>query len=144
MITRPEDSYRLWWVVVCDLETWWMRRPWPALGRSATKKRVYWNLLTLYSLCETLWKCLSTLLNSFVHNFSQYVYFFSLHVSGDHVRIIRKNDCIYATLGTCYSVRMTVWCAWWMFHPAYQTVIHTEWQTPSVAELQLFLLMMGT
>jgi hypothetical protein len=20
-ITRPEDSYRLWWVVLCDLET---------------------------------------------------------------------------------------------------------------------------
>ena len=36
LITRPEESYRLWCVVVCDLETSWMRRPWPALGRSAT------------------------------------------------------------------------------------------------------------
>jgi len=26
-ITRPEESYRLWCVVVCDLETSWMRRP---------------------------------------------------------------------------------------------------------------------
>jgi hypothetical protein len=33
LITRPEDSYRLWRVVVCDLETSRMRRPWPALGR---------------------------------------------------------------------------------------------------------------
>ena len=41
LITRPEESYRLWCVVVCDLETSRMRRPWPALGRSATggKKR---------------------------------------------------------------------------------------------------------
>jgi hypothetical protein len=31
----PEESYRLWCVVVCDLETSRMRRPWPALGRSA-------------------------------------------------------------------------------------------------------------
>jgi len=31
LITRPEESYRLWCVVVCDLETSWMRRPWPAL-----------------------------------------------------------------------------------------------------------------
>ena len=38
LMTRPEESYRLWCVVVCDLETSRMRRPWPALGRSATKK----------------------------------------------------------------------------------------------------------
>jgi len=30
LITRPEKSYLLWFVVVCDLETW------PALGHSAT------------------------------------------------------------------------------------------------------------
>jgi hypothetical protein len=46
-----------------------------------------------------------------VHNFSYYVYFFSLHVSADHVPIIRRNNCIYATIGTCYSVWMTVWYA---------------------------------
>jgi len=36
LITRPEESYRLWCVVVCDLENSRMRRPWPALDRSAT------------------------------------------------------------------------------------------------------------
>jgi len=39
LITRPEESYRLCCVVVCDLETSRMRRPWPALGRSATIKK---------------------------------------------------------------------------------------------------------
>jgi hypothetical protein len=39
LITRPEESYRLWCVVVCELETSRMRRPWPALGRSATDKK---------------------------------------------------------------------------------------------------------
>ena len=39
LITRPEESYRLWWVVMCDLETSRMRRPWPALGRSATARK---------------------------------------------------------------------------------------------------------
>jgi hypothetical protein len=34
LVTRPEESYRLWSVVVCDLESS-MRKPWPALGRSA-------------------------------------------------------------------------------------------------------------
>jgi len=36
LITRPEESYRLWCVVVCDQETSIMRRPWSPLGRSAT------------------------------------------------------------------------------------------------------------
>ena len=39
LITRPEMSYRLWCVVVCDAETSRMRRPWPALGCRATGKR---------------------------------------------------------------------------------------------------------
>jgi hypothetical protein len=46
LITRQEESYPLWCVVVCDLETSRMRRPWPALGRSAIKKTVesmQWN-----------------------------------------------------------------------------------------------------
>ena len=41
LITRPEESYRLWCVVVCDIETSRMRRPWPALGRSATGEKKY-------------------------------------------------------------------------------------------------------
>ena len=32
LIIRPEESYRLWCVVVCDLETSSMRRPWPTGG----------------------------------------------------------------------------------------------------------------
>ena len=32
MITRPEESHRLWCVDVCDLETSWMKRPWPTGG----------------------------------------------------------------------------------------------------------------
>jgi len=32
LITRPEESYRLWSVVVCDVETSCMRRPLPTGG----------------------------------------------------------------------------------------------------------------
>ena len=39
LITRPEESYRLWCVILCDLETTRMRRPWPVMGRSATEKK---------------------------------------------------------------------------------------------------------
>jgi hypothetical protein len=44
LITRPVESYRLWCVVVCEIGTSKMRRPWPALGRSATEKKIkYWR-----------------------------------------------------------------------------------------------------
>jgi len=36
LITRPEEPYRLWCVVVCDLETSWMGRP---LGGCRAKER---------------------------------------------------------------------------------------------------------
>ena len=36
LVTRPEESYRLWCVVVCDLETSRLRTPWSALGSRAT------------------------------------------------------------------------------------------------------------
>jgi hypothetical protein len=39
LITRPEESYRLWCVVVCDLETSWMRRPWFTGGCHARNKQ---------------------------------------------------------------------------------------------------------
>ena len=44
LITSPEESYRMWCVAVCDLETSWMRRPWPALGCSATTTKNYVNI----------------------------------------------------------------------------------------------------
>jgi hypothetical protein len=46
LITRPEESYRLWCVVFCNLETARMRRPWPTLGRSVTEKK--------YILCSSV------------------------------------------------------------------------------------------
>ena len=40
-----------------------------------------------------------------------YVYFYFLHVSGSHVSINRRINCINTTSGICNSVEMTVWCA---------------------------------
>jgi hypothetical protein len=41
LITRPEESYRLWCVVVCDLEeqTSWIRRPRTTRGLSRQEKK---------------------------------------------------------------------------------------------------------
>ena len=62
LITRPGESYRVWCVVVCDLENSRMRRPWPALGRSATEKK------TVYCLPDSLISGSNTL--------SKYFFFF--------------------------------------------------------------------
>ena len=40
LITRPEESHRLWCVVVCDLETSWKRRPWTTGGCCTKNKQI--------------------------------------------------------------------------------------------------------
>jgi hypothetical protein len=39
LITRPVESYRLWCLVLCDIETSWKRRPWPTGGCRAKNKK---------------------------------------------------------------------------------------------------------
>jgi len=39
LITRPEESYRLWCVVECDLETSGMRRPWTTGGGGLLRQK---------------------------------------------------------------------------------------------------------
>ena len=62
---------------------------------------------------------ISTINNNFVnkanllHNLFLVYLSISLHVSGDYVPIIRRNNCVYVTLGTCYSVWITVWYTGW-------------------------------
>jgi len=41
LITRPVESYRLWCIVECDLQTSWIRRLWPTGGYCAKNKKNY-------------------------------------------------------------------------------------------------------
>jgi hypothetical protein len=43
-ITRSKESYQLWCVFVCDLETSWIRRPWLTGGCCAKRKTVYFDI----------------------------------------------------------------------------------------------------
>jgi len=65
LITHPEESYRLWCVIVCDIETSRMRTPWPALGRSATakkkKKKLSLRRISVSQLKSLYWSCLCML-----------------------------------------------------------------------------------
>ena len=41
LITHLEESYRMWCIVLCDLETSWMRSPWPTGGcRTRHKQKI--------------------------------------------------------------------------------------------------------
>ena len=51
LITHPEEFYRLSCIIVRDLETSRMRRPWLMLGRSTTEKK---KLNTVKLFGETL------------------------------------------------------------------------------------------
>jgi len=59
LITLPEESYRLWCVVVCDLETSWLRRPWPTGGCCARNKQKYIQYC-YYRQQEYTWRETST------------------------------------------------------------------------------------
>ena len=63
-----------------------------------------------------------------------YVYFCYLHVSGSHVPIIRRINCINTPSGICHSVWMTVWCAGCTCTPNghLYTVTYTRWRIDTI------------
>jgi len=65
-----------------------------------------------------------------VHNSAYYIYFSSLHVSGDHVPIIRRCYCIYETLEfvTLNRWRLICWLEW--NSTSRPDATHTEWEIP--------------
>jgi len=53
LITRSEESYQLCCVVVCDLETSWMRLPWPTWGCCTKGKKYFVRKTSRYAEAET-------------------------------------------------------------------------------------------
>ena len=77
---------------------------------------------SIYCLCGNVYCCHRVTTQLQLTNISYHIICQSLHVSGNYVPIIRRNDCVCGTLDTCYSVWMFVWYAGWND----QTVIHAE------------------
>jgi hypothetical protein len=63
LTTRPEESYRLWCVVVCNPETSWIKRPRPTGGCRA-KNKLFCNLLIEKSFSRIIICCGTTVSNS--------------------------------------------------------------------------------
>jgi len=79
LITRPEESYWLWCVVVCDLETSWLRRLWPTEGCSVQNKQRELTTCTmrcsipipLHTKCKTFLCSLLVYTLSIIHSNAQ-------------------------------------------------------------------------
>jgi hypothetical protein len=71
LITRPEESYFLWCVVVCDLDPSWMRSPWPTGGGGGCRAN---NKQTKHSQgnAQTSTRNKSTSIDAFSHFFTRY------------------------------------------------------------------------
>jgi hypothetical protein len=75
LITRLEESCRLWCVVVCDLEPSWMRKPWPSGGAVSPNKKLLITLkycfinptfvASMHEVDKEMWLLLSSHKNTF-------------------------------------------------------------------------------
>ena len=54
LMTNPEESYRMWCVVVCDLETSWMRKLWPIGGLLSQNKKKLLNPSTYHRIYPSI------------------------------------------------------------------------------------------
>jgi len=81
LITRPEESYRLCCVVVCDLETSWMRRPWPTGGCRAKNKQTRYVIMTLTTLISVEFERVNLHLHSAICLHGSYWYNFTFSFS---------------------------------------------------------------
>jgi hypothetical protein len=63
-MTCPEESYRQWYIIVCDLKLSIIKRPWPALGcRAEEKKKCTFHSIDFYetrACCTGFHKALYT------------------------------------------------------------------------------------
>jgi hypothetical protein len=91
-ITRPSESYRLWCVVECDLETSWTRRFWSSGGRWAKQKMGGGWLLML---CKYLfhaasavadWHAITRLPPSIPPNSALFSFLMFIHNTSTHYR----------------------------------------------------------
>ena len=66
LITRPEEFYRLWYFVMCDIGTSWMRRAWPT-GRVVAPKININSVFSCDYLLSLLYFRLLLVYFSYVH-----------------------------------------------------------------------------
>jgi len=85
LITRSEESYRAWCVVVCDLETSSMRGPWPPGGLLRQKKKT-----------DIIFTYLSQYLTNLMHKICFTISFIScLYMFREYVLFIRRSKLHY-------------------------------------------------
>ena len=102
LITRPEESYRLWCVVVRDLETSWMRRPWSTVGCRARKKQTRLHRTTLL-ITSNSWTTNDSRPNGSSHALSSVRSYFLYESSFDLSRLFQniRTPSHFVTIFVC-------------------------------------------
>jgi len=117
LITRPEESYRLWCVVVCDLKTSRMRGPWPTGGCRTKNKQT--NLhrttkglghITIHRSGVRSW-CKSFGLKSYSEHCSHIVRCFQTEVRKyEYQTMVKKGFIMRALIVTCSNISLEFNC----------------------------------
>ena len=89
-ITHSEESYRLWFVVVCDLETSWMWRPWPSVGGELLRQNNKQIVMETYILISNVFN--NTLSKVPVQNVHVQSYGYQNHSSRVSLRQYAPNN----------------------------------------------------
>ena len=101
LITRPEESYLIWGVGECDLETSWMRRPWPTGGGAVAPKTNgldYWRATS------------HTYIHTYVRTYVRMYFLITLYI----------HTYIHACMYVCMHFLITLY-----IHTYIYTYIHT-------------------
>ena len=106
LITRPEESYRLWCFVVCDLETLWKRKPYPIVerGGGAVSRQ------NKTKLALNLWQVFLVFFSWFLYIYLRKQYFF--FCCKNVVSFIRL--IVHSLLQICNRLLLS-W-SWFTFH----------------------------
>jgi hypothetical protein len=89
-IPRPEESYRLWCAIVCDLSTSSMRRPWPALGCSARNKTIKkdcWTWFRVVCSLNHIQNFRNMLIRQMLDQSTSYTFFSSEDIFGTTISV---------------------------------------------------------
>jgi hypothetical protein len=110
VITRPEEAYWLWCVVVCVLETSWIRRPWPTGGLLLEIKKKAPKIIQCQAQFRVL---LSMWLKCYVFSGYEFsvVYVYCYFEAISHILIFE--ELIFKTYNTLFRLQLGIFTEYW-------------------------------
>ena len=121
LITRPEESYRLWCVVMCDLETSRMRRRWTGAPQKKKISHILLRVLLHHHCYTTIVNSAAAIFGFLPNNF----HIFSLsypvtsnkssfwHILCSHLRLIAFSNIVFISVSFVKVDTCRSYCYFW-------------------------------